>query len=356
MASTGQGIEAQIKAVLAAFTSEHEGTKKAELISVSSTAFSTDPGERAEIRVQGQGLTLTDKAKLEKQLLEGLPATEDFVVFFVGSGPKRKAPKPPSAFGIEAQRKPLANIREVIAVSSGKGGVGKSTVSATLALALKAEGHSVAILDADLYGPSIPKMFGLKGPLAISPQSKMLPRSSHDVPIMSFGFMAQSEDVPYIARGPMVSKALNQMLFDTEWPESDYLIVDMPPGTGDIAMTLIEKIDIAGAIVVTTPQDIALIDARKGVSMFTQLGIPLLGVVENMAYYNCQNCGHLQHPFGQGKVAALLEHHRIPLLAQLPLRADIAEDLDQGNPVTLQNQPELAQIYRQITSRIVDWR
>lgn len=355
-------IEEYIHSILQQFNTRHQGgdkPKHAELLSVSSTAFSTDPDERAEIRIKASGLGLADKAALEKELVAELPQDENYVVYFVGKGPKRKPAKATGtssgAFGIEAARKPLPGIGQVIAVSSGKGGVGKSTVSANLALALQAEGHKVAILDADLYGPSIPKMFGVKGPLAISSGNKMIPRESHGISIMSFGFMAQSDDVPYIARGPMVSKALNQLLFDTEWPEADYLVVDMPPGTGDIAMTLVEKIEIAGAVVVTTPQDIALIDARKGVSMFSQLGIPIYGVVENMAYYTCTNCSHQQHPFGQGKVAALLEHHRIPLLAQLPLRAEIAEDLDQGNPVTLKNDPELAQIYQQITSLIVDW-
>lgn len=356
-------ISQHIDAVLSQFNAQHQGAKTAVLESLGSTEFSNDPNERAEVRIKGEGLTLTDKTSLEEQLLAGLPdGGIGYVVFFTGKRPARKntgqqgtQPKA-AAFGLESDRKPLPGVGQVIAVSSGKGGVGKSTVSAHLALALKAEGHSVAILDADLYGPSTPKMFGVKGPLAISPERKMIPAESHGISIMSFGFMAQSEDTPYIARGPMVSKALNQLLFDTAWPDVDYLVIDMPPGTGDIAMTLIEKVEIAGAIVVTTPQDIALIDARKGVSMFNQLGIRMFGVVENMAYYACEKCGHHQHPFGQGKVAALLEHHRIPLLAQLPLKAEIAEDLDRGDPVTLQNQPELAQVYRQIISRIVDWQ
>lgn len=362
-------ISQHIDAVLAQFNAQHEGAKSAVLESLSSTEFSNDPNERAELRIKGEGLTLTDKTTLEEQLLAGLPGGgAGYVVFFTGKRPKKAAqrgsqtnspnssPSRTAAFGLENDRKALPGVGQVIAVSSGKGGVGKSTVSAHLALSLKAEGHSVAILDADLYGPSTPKMFGVKGPLAISPERKMIPAESHGIAIMSFGFMAQSEDTPYIARGPMVSKALNQLLFDTAWPDVDYLVIDMPPGTGDIAMTLIEKVEIAGAIVVTTPQDIALIDARKGVSMFNQLGIRMFGVVENMAYYACEKCGHHQHPFGQGKVAALLEHHRIPLLAQLPLKAEIAEDLDRGDPVTLQNQPELAQVYRQIISRIVDWQ
>lgn len=356
MTSQGSPNEDSINAVLAAFNAKAEG-KSAKLQSVSSPQFSDDPSERAEIRIKGQGLALSDKEQLEQAIAAELGEGVPFVVYFVGAGPKRKktaAPKA-AAFGLEPQRQPLPGIAKVIAVSSGKGGVGKSTVAAHLALALKAEGLRVALLDADLYGPSQPKMFGLQGPLAISTSSKMLPRISHDIALMSFGFMAQSEDVPYIARGPMVSKALNQLLFDTEWPEADVLVVDMPPGTGDIAMTLIEKVTIAGAIVVTTPQDIALIDARKGVSMFRQLGIPIYGVIENMAYYTCTSCGEQQHPFGQGKVAALLEHHRIPLLAQLPLRADIAEDLDKGNPVTLEKDPELAQIFQQVITRIVDW-
>lgn len=355
MTNQGSPSEDKINAVLAAFNAKAEG-KSAELQSVSSTQFSDDPNERAEIRIKGQGLGLGDKEQLEKAIAAELGDGERFVVYFVGAGPKRKKAAPKAeAFGIEPQRKPLPGIAKVIAVSSGKGGVGKSTVAAHLALALKAEGLRVALLDADLYGPSQPKMFGVQGPLAISPDSKMLPRISHGIALMSFGFMAQSEDVPYIARGPMVSKALNQLLFDTEWPESDVLVVDMPPGTGDIAMTLIEKVAIAGAIVVTTPQDIALIDARKGVSMFSQLNIPMYGVIENMAYYTCTSCGEQQHPFGQGKVAGLLEHHRIPLLAQLPLRADIAEDLDEGNPVTLEKDPELRQIFQQVITRIVDW-
>lgn len=371
MSSTGSPSEELITAVLSQFNAAAAGAgagagtgagsgvakaKSAVLESISSPQFSDDPNERAEIRIKGQGLTLSDKEQLEQAIAAALPEGLRFVVYFVGAAPKRKkAPPQPAAFGIEPERKPLPGIGRVIAVSSGKGGVGKSTVAAHLALALKDEGLKVALLDADLYGPSQPKMFGVKGPLAISPDSKMIPRVSHGIAIMSFGFMAQSEDTPYIARGPMVSKALNQLLFDTAWPEADVLVVDMPPGTGDIAMTLIEKIAIAGAVVVTTPQDIALIDARKGVAMFSQLGIPMYGVIENMAYYTCTSCGEPQHPFGQGKVAALLEHHRIPLLAKLPLRADIAEDLDQGHPVTPKKDPELAQIFQQVVTRIIDW-
>lgn len=227
---------------------------------------------------------------------------------------------------------PLPSVRNVVAVGSGKGGVGKSTTAVNLALALAADGASVGVLDADIYGPSIPMMLGISG-RPESPDGKSIePMHAHGVEAMSIGLLVE-EDTPMIWRGPMATGALTQLLNDTRWGDLDYLVVDLPPGTGDIQLTMAQKIPVAGAVVVTTPQEIATLDARKALRMFEKVEVPVLGLVENMAVHVCSNCGHPEHVFGAGGGQQMAEQYGVPLLGSLPLALTIREQADAGTPV-----------------------
>ncbi len=243
---------------------------------------------------------------------------------------------------------PLPNVKNVIAVASGKGGVGKSTVTANLALALRAEGASVGILDADIYGPSQPRMLGLSGKPDTTDGQRIEPKLNHGIQAMSIGFLIE-EDTPMIWRGPMVTQALQQLLGDTNWVDLDYLIIDLPPGTGDIQLTLCQRVPVSGAVIVTTPQDIALLDARKALRMFDKVNVPVLGIVENMATHVCTNCGHEEHIFGSGGGAAMAAQYEVPLLGSLPLDIRIREQADGGTPtVAAMPDSDLAARYRTI--------
>ena len=236
------------------------------------------------------------------------------------------------AHAVQRNLKPLGEISNVVAVASGKGGVGKSTVAVNLALAWAAQGARVGILDADIYGPSQPIMLGLAGQRPTAPDGKHLkPLLSHGVSAMSIGFLVD-EQQPMVWRGPMVTQALTQLLSETQWGKLDYLVVDMPPGTGDIQLTLAQRVPVAGALIVTTPQDIALADARKGLKMFEKVSVPVLGIVENMSIYVCSNCGHSEHIFGSGGGARMAEQYGVRLLGELPLDAHIREEADSGRP------------------------
>ncbi|MSR00261.1 MAG: iron-sulfur cluster carrier protein ApbC [Gammaproteobacteria bacterium] len=236
---------------------------------------------------------------------------------------------------------PLQGIRNIIAVASGKGGVGKSTVAVNLALAWASQGARVGLLDADIYGPSQPIMLGLAGERPNSRDGKRLvPLSAHGIVAMSIGFLVDVEQ-PMVWRGPMVTSALNQLLADTEWGDLDYLVVDMPPGTGDIQLTLSQRVPVSGAVIVTTPQDISLADARKGLRMFEKVNVPVLGIIENMSVHVCSNCGHTEHIFGAGGGERLATQHGIQLLGSLPLDSQIREEADGGKP-TVVSAPESA--------------
>ncbi len=236
------------------------------------------------------------------------------------------------AHGVQRNLKPLAGVRNVVAVASGKGGVGKSTVAVNLALALAADGAAVGLLDADIYGPSQPLMTGLAGRHPVSADGKTMdPLDSLGLQVMSIGFLVDA-DQPMVWRGPMVTSALNQLLTQTRWRDLDYLIVDMPPGTGDIQLTLSQQVPVSGAVIVTTPQDIAAIDARKGLMMFRKVSIPVLGVVENMSTHVCTACGHEDRIFGVGAGARIAADFEVPLLGSLPLDARIREHADSGTP------------------------
>jgi ATP-binding protein involved in chromosome partitioning len=243
---------------------------------------------------------------------------------------------------------PLNGVKNIIVVASGKGGVGKSTVSVNLALALVAEGAKVGILDADIYGPSQPRMLGLSGK-PDSPDGKtIIPLQAHGVQAMSVGFLVD-EETPMIWRGPMVTQAMMQLLSDSRWEQLDYLIVDLPPGTGDIQLTLSQKVPVAGAVIVTTPQDIALLDARKALKMFEKVEVPVLGVVENMATHICSACGHEEHIFGHGGGARMAEQYGVAYLGALPLDIRIREQADSGTPtVVAMPDSDLAAQYRLI--------
>ena len=238
--------------------------------------------------------------------------------------------------GVQKNLKPLANVRNIIAVASGKGGVGKSTTAVNLALALADDGATVGILDADIYGPSQPLMLGLSGERPVSEDGKsMNPLTSHGVQVMSIGFLID-QDQPMVWRGPMVTSALNQLLQQTNWSDLDYLIVDMPPGTGDIQLTLSQQVPVSGAVIVTTPQDIALLDARKGLQMFRKVAVPVLGIVENMSTHVCSSCGHEEAIFGSGGGTRMAADYDIELLGQLPLDLIIREQTDSGRPTVAQ--------------------
>jgi ATP-binding protein involved in chromosome partitioning len=245
----------------------------------------------------------------------------------------------------------IPGIKNIIAVASGKGGVGKSTTAVNLALALLAEGASVGILDADIYGPSQPMMLGIAGRPESKDGKSLEPMEGHGLQAISIGFLIDI-DTPMVWRGPMVTQALEQLLKDTRWRELDYLIVDLPPGTGDIQLTLAQKVPVTGAVIVTTPQDIALIDARKGLKMFEKVGIPILGIVENMSIHICPNCGHESHIFGEGGAARMCKDYGTELLGQLPLDGSIREQADSGKP-TLVADPDgkISAIYKQIARR-----
>jgi ATP-binding protein involved in chromosome partitioning len=246
----------------------------------------------------------------------------------------------------------LPGVKNIIAVASGKGGVGKSTTAVNLALALAAEGATVGMLDADIYGPSQPMMLGVSGrPESIDGQS-MEPMVGHGVQVMSIGFLVEP-DQAMIWRGPMATQALDQLLRQTNWRDVDYLIVDMPPGTGDIQLTLSQRVPITGAVIVTTPQDIALIDAKKGLTMFEKVGVPILGLVENMAVYCCPKCGHTEHIFGADGGKKMAAQHKLDYLGALPLTMSIREQADSGTPTVVADPDgEIAAIYKSVARQV----
>ncbi len=256
------------------------------------------------------------------------------------------------AHSVQKTLKPLSGVKNIIAVASGKGGVGKSTTSVNLALALATEGAQVGILDADIFGPSIPTMLGLSGQPDVVNANFMIPKISFGIQTMSIGYLVDP-DQAMIWRGPMVTGALQQLLSQTQWTNLDYLIIDLPPGTGDIQLTLAQQIPVSGAVVVTTPQDIALIDAQRGISMFEKVNVPILGLVENMSIHICSQCGHEEAIFGQGGGLAIAEKNNVELLGSLPLDINIREKADSGRP-TVASDPDSrpAEMYKAIARKM----
>ena len=265
---------------------------------------------------------------------------------------------PPPTLGAPAAgqaQKPLApGVRSIIAVASGKGGVGKSTTAVNLALALASVGQRVGVLDADIYGPSMPRMFGLTGRPGTPDGRRIRPMDNYGVKVMSMGFLVD-EDAPMIWRGPMVQSALQQMLGDVEWGELDVLVVDMPPGTGDAQLTMAQRVPLAGAVIVSTPQDIALLDARKAINMFRKVDVPILGIVENMSYYCCPNCGHRAEIFAHGGARACAERYGVDFLAEIPVDAEVRETSDAGRPIVVGDpRSAIAQAYRGLALTVRD--
>jgi ATP-binding protein involved in chromosome partitioning len=252
---------------------------------------------------------------------------------------------------VQKSLKPIDNVKNIIAVAPGKGGVGKSTTAVNLALALAEEGATVGLLDADIYGPSQPRMLGISGQPESKDGNRLEPMVSYNLQAMSIGFLIE-EETPMIWRGPMVTQALEQLLNDTNWTQLDYLVIDLPPGTGDTQLTLAQKVPVSGAVIVTTPQDIALLDARKGLKMFQKVEVPVLGVVENMSIHICSKCGHEEHIFGEGGGQSMAEQYGIQLLGSLPLDISIRQETDSGKPsVVADPDSRISQSYREIARK-----
>ena len=253
---------------------------------------------------------------------------------------------------VQKGTKPLEGVKNTIAVASGKGGVGKSTTAVNLALALRDEGATVGLLDADIYGPSQPRMLGATGRPDSKDGKSMEPKVSHGIQSISIGHLVE-EDTPMIWRGPMATSALEQLLRETNWQDVDYLVIDLPPGTGDIQLTLCQRIPVSGALIVTTPQDIALLDARKALRMFEKVDVPVLGIVENMSLHTCTNCGHVEHIFGSGGGDAMARQYGVDLLGELPLDIRIRQGVDGGQP-TLVTHPDapFTQVYREVARKV----
>jgi ATP-binding protein involved in chromosome partitioning len=264
-----------------------------------------------------------------------------------------KSPKNPESQSLTSRDINLKKIRNIIAVASGKGGVGKSTVTINLALALRDLGLKVGVLDADIYGPSVPKMMGLSGKPTFE-GDRIQPMIRYNLKTMSMGYLI-SEDTPVIWRGPMIQKALQQILFDVEWGELDCLVIDLPPGTGDVQLTLVQKVNLSGAVIVSTPQDIALIDALKGHNMFLKMGVPVLGLVENMSYFKCESCGHQSEIFGHGGARTEAAIRGINFLGEIPLDGNICKSSDRGEPI-VESHPDtdLSAAYLAIAKKVME--
>jgi len=258
------------------------------------------------------------------------------------------------AHQVQPSLKPIPGVRNVIAVASGKGGVGKSTTAVNLAAALARQGYRIGVLDADIYGPSIPAMLGLHGQPESPDGKSFTPMQAHGLEAMSIGSLLD-QDAPTIWRGPMATQALTQLFGQTRWGDLDVLVIDLPPGTGDIQLTLAQKVPVTGAVIVTTPQDIATLDARKALRMFEKVEVPVLGIIENMALHTCSQCGHAEHVFGQGGGEAMARQYDVPLLGSLPLDIRIREDGDAGMPVVVA-QPDgaIAAAYMGAATRLLE--
>lgn len=301
---------------------------------------------------------LLEAARAEAEAaVRRLPGVDTVSAVLTAHGPAPAAPKPPSLkIGghpkpQEGGPRPVSGVDRIIAIGSGKGGVGKSTVSSNLAVALAREGRRVGLLDADIYGPSQPLMMGINKRPASPDGKTIIPLHAHGVTLMSIGFMVDPAKA-VVWRGPMLMGALQQMLGQVQWGELDVLLIDLPPGTGDVQLTLCQKTQVTGAIVVSTPQDVALLDARKAIDMFGNLKTPVLGLIENMSTYVCPNCGHEAHLFGHGGVAAEAERLGVPFLGEIPLSLDVRVAGDSGTPVVLKGGP-VAEAYTRLAQRLI---
>jgi ATP-binding protein involved in chromosome partitioning len=332
-------LKERVRAVLARVHDPHTGT---DLVSSGAVRGVGVDGDRVAVDLVLGYPALSWQPTLVAEVQRALLAEAGVSAATVSVGSRVVAHK------VQKDLSPLGNARNIIAVASGKGGVGKSTTAVNLALALHAEGANVGVLDADIYGPSIPRMLGLSGRPDSPDGHTITPKRAHGIQAMSIGFLIE-EDTPMIWRGPMVTQALQQLLGETAWEDLDYLVIDLPPGTGDIQLTLCQKVPVSGAVIVTTPQDIALLDARKALRMFEKVEVPVLGVVENMAIHVCTKCGHAEHIFGSGGGASMAQQYGVPLLGSLPLDIHIREHGDGGHPtVAADPGSAVARAYREI--------
>jgi ATP-binding protein involved in chromosome partitioning len=332
----------QVEEAIKGYVEPHLGK---DLVSAKSVKDVAIDGDKVKVTVvlgfpaKGVQAAIADAVKARVEALEGVAGCEVDVSWKI------------VAHSVQKSLKPIDNVKNIIAVASGKGGVGKSTTAVNLALALSAEGAKVGILDADIYGPSQPRMLGISGQPESKDGKSLEPMHSYQLQAMSIGFLID-EETPMIWRGPMVTQALEQLLNDTNWTDLDYLVIDLPPGTGDTQLTLAQKVPVSGAIIVTTPQDIALLDARKGFKMFEKVEVPVLGIVENMSIHICSKCGHEEHIFGEGGGSRMAEQYGVDFLGALPLELRIREETDSGKP-TVVAEPESrpALIYREIARK-----
>jgi len=334
-------LETRLRALLATDIDPYLGT---DLVSAGAVTAVTPDGDGARITLELGFPLARYGAELRARLAQVVAPAGVPVTFTLESRIVARE--------VQKGTKPLPEIRNIIAVASGKGGVGKSTTAANLAIALQQEGGKVGVLDADIYGPSQPRMLASQGRPDSRDGKSMEPRVSYGLQTISIGNLIE-EDTPMIWRGPMVTGALEQLLNETRWHDLDYLVVDLPPGTGDIQLTLCQRIPVSGAVIVTTPQDIALLDARKGLKMFEKVNVPVLGIVENMSVHICSQCGHAEHIFGAGGGASMAKQYGVDLLGSLPLDIAIREGVDNGRPTTaLEPESKIAEIYRQIARRV----
>ena len=319
-----------------------------------------------QIHLGSDGLQLDHKMSLEKKLLSDLSKvypSEPFSIYFRRTKKGQDAyqdrgPSKPNLgnesrniHGLKMNKVPIPGVKNILVISSGKGGVGKSTVSTNLAVALAKSDLKVGFLDADIYGPSGPTMLGSKTEMEVHENGKLNPAVAFDVKLVSFGFLSDSYN-PVIWRGPLVSKAIRQLCYDVNWGDLDILVIDLPPGTGDVQISLIENLPISGAMIVSTPQDIALIDAHKALSMFENLNVPTIGVVENMSVYTCPNCGHSDHIFGEGGGREFARTRNVPIIANIPLDPSIRMSCDTGQPISLQNRRPQAKMFEKLAQKV----
>jgi ATP-binding protein involved in chromosome partitioning len=296
-----------------------------------------------------RGPQLEPLRQAAEKAVEALPGVTSVTAVLTAH---REAPAAPKAAAPATAKALVPGVRAIVAVASGKGGVGKSTTSVNLALGMKANGLRVGLLDADIYGPSMPRMMAITGKPNSADGKMLQPMENYGVKVMSMGFLV-AEDTPMIWRGPMVQSALQQMLRDVAWGELDVLVVDLPPGTGDAQLTMAQQVPLAGAVIVSTPQDIALLDARKGLNMFRRVDVPVLGIVENMSYFCCPNCGHRTDIFSHGGAKREAESLGMEFLGEVPLDIAIRETSDDGQPIVMSRpDSEHAKVYRQIAARV----
>jgi len=303
------------------------------------------------------GFTLEEKRRLERAVITALSdvSTQVSTNFRPLHRRARATPMPEgvplSPFQMRVAPTPIPGVKHIIAVASGKGGVGKSTVCVNLAAALVEKGFKVGILDGDIYGPSIPSLLGLKGPMAVGADNRLIPPSAYGIPCASFGFFSDAQN-PVMWRGPMIAKAFHQLCYDVTWGELDYLFIDLPPGTGDVQLSLAEKLPLHRAVIVTTAQDLAVIDAHKALSMFEVLGVPLAGIVENMSLHRCSACGHEEALF-DGQIAAFADARRVPFLGQIPFDRTLLTHSGDGYPVAFEKSAALYSTFQRMGDQIL---